>query len=186
MEVAQDWSNPSILLWDQMWNRGLASLPVLTYHSSHFYYLLLSTTKNYNAFYMFPSRCHFISPNLGIPETIQQREYTSDYTRKLGPSVSDPQKYKEKCANKESLMAYGLWLVGPFRQRMKLMSPRSRDQSPYEPLKPGLEQSPVPQQNCTLSQPSCKCQPPATNGTGTENRGGSKLRPTNNYKIMMK
>lgn len=79
--------------------------------------------------------------NLACPlETMRQRECTSDYTRTSGPRVSDPQEYKETRANKGCLIAGFSLSPG-----MKLMSPRSRDQSPYEPLKPALARSSVRQ-----------------------------------------
>lgn len=54
--------------------------------------------------------CHavtlFKTVNFVYPlKTVWQGEGTSDYTDKLGTSAPDPQKYKEKCANKGRLIA---------------------------------------------------------------------------------
>lgn len=121
----------------------------------------------------------YLKLNSACPPTPSGRECTSDHTRDLGTSVSDPRNTQKSVLTKGALE-----LVCPFHQRMKLMSPRSRDQSPYEPLKRGRLRAPAAGQSCTLSQPSCKCQPPAANAPGEAERGSfrtaSPRRPDGN------
>ena len=152
-----------------MWNHGCVSLSVLEYHGSHFYYLLLSTKKSYNAFYIFLSCCHFISVNSAYPWNCLAKGIYFRLHTQVGPQCLWPPEIQTEVCYKECLI-----LACPSHQRMELMNPRSGDQSPYEPLKPRLEQSCVPSQSCSLSESSCKCQPPGTSATRNENRARSK------------
>lgn len=71
-----------------------------------------------------------------------------------------------------------LWPVPSIHQRMKLMSPRSGDQSPYEPLRPRPEQSSVPSEKLLPVTARLSVSVTTTKETRKERRGPHGLQPT--------